>query len=59
MGQRNALVRLPLVVQRRILNEDEEIVVLALVVDLGLGGFSLGHFEWFCWGVLLLCVCEG
>jgi len=44
VGQRDRLVRLPLLEQLGILNEDDEVVLLALVVDLGLVGLAANHF---------------
>ncbi len=43
LGQRDALVALPLLERLGVVNEDDEVVKLALVVDLGLGGFAAGH----------------
>jgi len=44
VGHGDGLVRLPLLVRVDVLDEDEEVVVLALVVDLDLGGFASRHF---------------
>lgn len=41
----DGLVTLPLLVVGDIVNEDEEVVLLALVVDLDLRSFSLDHFD--------------
>ena len=41
----DGLVTLPLLVVGDIINEDEEVVLLALVVDLDLRSFSLDHFD--------------
>jgi hypothetical protein len=43
VSQRNALIRLPLLVELDVVNEDEEVVVLTLEVDLGLAGLSSSH----------------
>jgi hypothetical protein len=47
----DALVRQPLLVQVDIVNEDEEVVVLALEVNLGLGGLSSSHLGGCCGGL--------
>lgn len=39
----DARVRLPLLVLLAVVNEDEEIIVLALVVDLDLGSLAASH----------------
>lgn len=41
----NALVSLPLVVRLDIVNEDDEVIVAALVVALGLDGFAASHLD--------------
>lgn len=41
--ERNALVLLPLLKRLGVVDEDDEVVLLALVVDLGLLCFSLRH----------------
>lgn len=41
----NALVSLPLVVRLDIINENDEVVVVALVVALGLEGFAASHLD--------------
>lgn len=41
----DGLVALPLLIKLRILNEDEEIVGLALVVDLELLSLATNHFD--------------
>jgi hypothetical protein len=54
IGQRRALVTLPLVQLGDIVNEDDEVVLLALEVDLGLVCFSASHVDVFvCSGVLV------
>jgi hypothetical protein len=47
LRQRHRLVAEPLLVVGRAVEEDEEIVVGALVVDLGLSGFSADHVGGF------------
>lgn len=41
----DGLVLLPLLVVGDVVNEDEEVVLLALVVDLDLRRLSLDHFD--------------
>jgi hypothetical protein len=41
--QRNGLIGLPLLCSFCVVNEDDEVVVLSLVVDLGLGCFAFSH----------------
>jgi len=48
VSQRNALVRLPLVVCVGIVDKDQIVVVLALVVDLKLGSLASYHFGGLC-----------
>lgn len=43
LSKRNRFVGLPLLCRLHILNEDDEVLVLALVVDLGLWYFSTSH----------------
>ena len=43
VSQRNGLVRLPLLVRLNVVDEHEEVVLLALVVDLGLGSLASSH----------------
>jgi hypothetical protein len=45
VSERDRLVRLPLLVQVGIVDEDEEVVLLALVMDLDLGSLASGHCE--------------
>lgn len=45
MCQRNRLVGLPLLVELGVLNEDDEVVLLALEVDLSLGSLAANHFD--------------
>lgn len=45
VAHRNRLVTLPLLEVGNIVNEDDEVVLLALVVDLGLRSLSLDHFD--------------
>lgn len=62
VGHRNRLVGLPLLVGLEVVDEDDEVVLLALVVDLDLSGFSLSHvgqlisklFERVCLGISTL-----
>lgn len=57
LGQRSRLVADPLVVVVLAVDEDEEVLVVALVVDLGLGG-TAAHFGWICVGSWFgMCVC--
>lgn len=44
MSQGNALVTLPVLVQVGIIDKHDEIIVFALVVDLGLGCLAASHF---------------
>lgn len=44
VSKRSALVVQPLLVGVDIVHKDKEVVLLSLVVDLGLGGFSSSHF---------------
>lgn len=53
LRQRHRLVAEPLLVVGRAVEEDEEVVVGALVVDLGLGGFSADHVCGFCFRVVV------
>ena len=43
LGERDALVGLPILCRLCIVDEDDEVLVLALVVDLGLLTFASGH----------------
>lgn len=43
MSEGNAAVRLPLLVGLGIIDEEDEILVVALEVDLGLRSFSANH----------------
>lgn len=43
MGERDGLVRLPLLGVLNIVDENDEVFILALVVDLGLVCFSASH----------------
>lgn len=45
MSQGNGLIALPLLVQLGVFDEDEEVVVGALVVDLGLLSLAANHFD--------------
>ena len=47
--QSNRLVRLPLLVRLCVIDEDNVVVLLALVVDLDLGRFSSSHDGGFGW----------
>lgn len=47
VSQGNGLVLLPLLVGLEVVDEDEEVVVLALVVNLDLSSGAL-HFDLFC-----------
>ena len=53
VGQRDGLIALPLLVRVHIIDEDNEVVGVALEVDLGLGGLSASHLD-----VVLLVVLE-
>lgn len=54
VGKRDRLVRLPLLVGLDVVEEDDEVLLLALEVDLGLSGGALDHCE----GVVMdQCVC--
>lgn len=50
MSHGDGLVSLPLVVRVDIVNEDDEVIVAALVVALGLDGFAASHLDglWSC-----------
>ena len=50
VGHGNRLVSLPLLVRTNVIDEDDEVLVLALVVDLVLGSLAAGHCDG-CWGV--------
>ena len=43
LRERDALVGLPLLCRLDVVDEDDEVLVLALVVDLGLLNFASGH----------------
>jgi len=43
LGERDGLVGLPVLCRLYIIDEDDEVLVLALVVDLGLLSFASGH----------------
>lgn len=45
MSQRNAFVRLPLVVGFYIINKDDKVLIFALVVDLGLHSLAASHLD--------------
>jgi hypothetical protein len=53
----DALVALPLLVGLDVIDEDKEVIVLALVVDLGLSGLAASHLECLVWG-LRMVVCD-
>lgn len=48
----NGFVVLPLLVGLDVVDEDDEVVFLALVVDLDLGGFSFSHIGRFVLGAV-------
>ena len=55
MGHRNGLVALPLLESLNVVDENEEVLVVALVVDLGCGSCALDHVG----GDVCECECEG
>jgi hypothetical protein len=49
VSEGNRLVTLPLLEIGCVVNEDDEVVLLALEVDLGLRSLSSGHVDWSFW----------
>lgn len=45
LGQRDGAIALPLLDGLGVVHHDDEVLFLALVVDLGLGGVAAGHFR--------------
>ena len=58
LRQWDGLVGFPLLCSLCIFNEDDEVLVLALVVDLGLNGFATSHDCWFLFGSVGECCVE-
>jgi hypothetical protein len=59
LGERNAGVALPVLDSLGAVDEDNEVLSLALVVDLVLHSIAASHFEWVCvWIEVSVKVCE-